>query len=85
MCTAEREGGIRVQKSVPIPFYDGENLAFYMNSEFLNEVIERTPKDKSGEQRPSMKLDFPKKRAFFTNAKFDHLFTLNSPEKKAQK
>lgn len=83
-CTAEREGGVRVEKSVPIPFYDGENLAFYMNSEFLNEVIERTPKDESGEQRPSMKLNLPRKRAFFTNEKFDHLFTLSLIEEKAK-
>jgi hypothetical protein len=80
-CSARRDGGFNIEKSVPISFYTGGDLSFYINSEFLNEVIERTPPDKDGERRPPMILDLPHSKAYFVNSRFEHVFTLRRAKK----
>jgi len=78
ICSSTLMGGISVKKSVPIPFYNGQDLSFYINSVFIDEVIERTPPDENGEKRPQMLVDVKSSRACFVNDKFKHVFMLNT-------
>lgn len=77
VCRAKKEGGVRIKKSVSIPFYNGEEFGFFVQPDFLKEIVERSPKDeKTGEKVTKMKLDYVKGLAYFLDKKFKSILTL---------
>jgi DNA polymerase III sliding clamp (beta) subunit (PCNA family) len=75
ICKAYKEGGVRIQKSVPIPFYSGDELSFIINPNLLSEIIERYPKEKEKDM-PEMIVNAKEGRALFTNPEFKHILML---------
>jgi len=79
VCSAWRDGGARVKKQVSIPFYQGEEVSFFINPDFMMEIIDHSETDKdSGQKSPKMIINMEKKMAYFVNKKFDHALLLRA-------
>ena len=82
ICKAWKDGGARVKKEVPIPFYAGEDISFYINPDFMMEIIEHSePDTESGQKSPKMIINMQKRMAYFVNKKFDHALLLRADKK----
>jgi hypothetical protein len=79
ICSAWKKDGAKVKKTVPIPFYTGGEISFFINPDFMMEIIQHSEKDpKTGEKTPNLKINMEKRMAFFLNAKFDHALLLRA-------
>ena len=82
VCRAWRDGGAKVKKEVPIPFYSGDDISFFINPDFMLEIIEHSEPDKeSGQKVPKMIINMDKRMAYFVNKKFDHALLLRADRK----
>lgn len=82
ICKAWRDGGARVKKEVSIPFYSGEDISFYINPDFMLEIIEHSePDTESGQKAPKMIINMQKRMAYFVNKKFNHALLLRADKK----
>lgn len=85
ICKAWRVGGAKVKKEVSIPFYSGDEINFFINPDFMLEIIEHSEPDKeSGAKSPKMLIDMKRRMAYFVNKKFDHALLLRADVKAKQ-
>jgi hypothetical protein len=82
ICSAWKDGGAKVKKEVPIPFYSGDEICFFINPDFMMEIIEHSEPDaESKEKAPKMIINMDKRLAYFVNKKFDHALLLRADKK----
>ena len=76
VCFAEKEGRGKIKKTIPLTEWEGENITFLINPEFLLEVMERTEPDEEGDRHVYLEVSINSNRAYLNTDSFEHLIAL---------